>query len=95
MSLSLIDTSNLITVTSIDADGNETTTVNYDYLEEEALVTIPENPTNGDVIKALFLNSESIFMLRNVLKTDIIKIENEAFLVDETWWNAPYGGVSK
>lgn len=62
----------------------------YKDIKEEALVTFSDNPTNGDVIKALFPNSEAIFMLRNVLKTDIIKIENEAFLVDENWWNAPY-----
>ena len=47
-------------------------------------------PTNGDMIKAMFPNSETIFMLRNVPKEDVIKIENETFLVDEKWWNAPY-----
>ena len=53
---------------------------------------IPDNATNGDVIKALFPKSETIYMLRNILKEDVIKIENEAFLVDEHWWNAPYKG---
>ncbi len=49
-----------------------------------------EGMTNGDVIKAMFPNSEPLFMLRNVPKEDIIKIDNEVFMVDRNWWNAPY-----
>jgi hypothetical protein len=35
-----------------------------------AVIKIPDNATNGDVIKALFPNIEAIFMLRNVLNRE-------------------------
>lgn len=54
-----------------------------------------EGMTNGEVIKALFPNSEVIFSLNNVPKSDVIKIDNEAFLVERSWWDSPYKGVSE
>ena len=54
------------------------------------IIGVQKGDTNGNVIKQMFPNSEAIFMLSNVAKTDVIKIENEAFLVDREWWNAPY-----
>ena len=59
MSLVLIDTANLITTTSIDADGNETTTVNYDNLEEEAILTIEvEEETANAISIRIYKNGE-------------------------------------
>lgn len=51
--------------------------------------------TNGDAIKTLFPHSEAIFVLSNVAKTDVVSIENEAFLVDRDWWNSPYKAESE
>ena len=94
MSLSLIDTSNLITVTSIDADGNETTTVNYDYLEDATLIIIPDNATNGDVIKAMFPNIET-FEEEDVPQNIYFSIEGDVLCLRKEWWNAPYKAESE
>ena len=49
---------------------------------------IPENPTNGDVIKALFKPNW-------ITQTDDVVREEYEF--DEVWWNTPYqkGGNSE
>ena len=54
-----------------------------------------EGMTNGEVIQALFPNSEVVFTLFNVPKSDVIKIDNEAFLVERSWWDSPYKGVNE
>ena len=70
MSLSLIDTSNL--------------------------VTFPENPTNGDMIKTLFPNHdetvhEYLGFINGVdLIINITKHECFKMWFPSSWWNAPY-----
>ena len=85
MSLSLIDTSNLITITSIDADGNETTTVNHDYLEDATLITIPDNATNGQV----FIHVFSVDAWKQMIEFSNL---NDQF---REFWNAPYKSESE
>lgn len=47
---------------------------------------LPDNPTNGDMIKAMF----------NCMVIDIVRekvyVEKIYFPFDEGWWNAPYKG---
>ena len=80
MNLILIDIDNVLTVTDIYPDGSEKTTVNYDDLLSEALVTIPDNPTNGDIIKALFPN----------VKLLTASSGSMFFIKGEDWWKTPY-----
>lgn len=83
----------------IDADGNETTTVNYDYLEEKTLVTIPDNPTNGDIIKAMFpvvgFTPLTLHTSSDRKEGFYVHIEDYSkydfrLTVSKDWWNAPY-----
>ena len=85
MSLSLIDTSNLITVTSIDADGNETTTINYDYLEDATLTTIPDNTTNEQVFVHVF----GVDAWKQMIEFSNL---NDQF---REFWNTPYKAGSE
>lgn len=52
----------------------------------KALELIPDNATNGDVIKALFPNGNQVAC------EPIIKygIDNYAYEFSYEWWNAPY-----
>lgn len=56
--------------------------------------TIPDNPTNGDMIKALFpqltheTNTEYFGKISNPNNYDFIKTNID-------WWNAPYTGLNK
>lgn len=57
----------------------------------EALKLIPDNATNGEVIKALFpkwqqLNGDHVW-----LSCDLDDFTHIAYTPD--WWNAPYKGV--
>ena len=59
-----------------------------------AVINIPNNATNGDVIKALFPNSE---VCEPIIEDDIIHIifadkADSAIGFDYSWWNAPYKG---
>lgn len=60
---------------------------------------IPDNPTNGDVIKAMFPNvhvtDEFRLMkpLGTILYLSISKFQE--MRVQEDWWNAPYKGVEE
>ena len=49
--------------------------------------SIPDNATNGDIIKAMF----------NCMVIDItngkVYVEKIYFPFDEDWWNSPYKGV--
>ena len=57
-------------------------------------IVIPKNATNGDMIKAMFSNTES----RLDENTGIMLIKWEdgtCKTFKEHWWNAPYKGVSK
>lgn len=52
-------------------------------------INIPEDATNGDVIKAMF--STAKFYCAERLQTAGMPRRNADFDVD--WWNAPYKGV--
>lgn len=55
-------------------------------------IELPENPTNGDMIKAMFPFTES--RLDEKTGITLVKWEDgttKCFKTD--WWNAPYKGV--
>ena len=54
-------------------------------------IPIPENATNGDMIKAMFPN-EQIQILNN---TVFVGRTNEEMIFSIKWWNAPYKGVEE
>ncbi len=55
-------------------------------MDLDNLVAIPDNATNGDVIKALFPNVE---VTHNGFLIDV-ELEAFGFTVEEDWWNVPY-----
>lgn len=73
-------------------------TVYYDLLadvqeaEEELMVAIdnsislPDNATNGDVIKAIFPDCER----ESRLNEECIEVMGAYRVVDRSWWDAPY-----
>lgn len=68
-----------------------------DINSTKPVLTIPENPTNGDMIKAMFPNLECVGE-REDTKSYIL--EPDAFLspklmVFNSWWNAPYKAESE
>ena len=48
-----------------------------------------ENPTNGDMMKAMFPNNSC------QVYTDYKEIVAMDFYMLKKWWNAPYEGVSR
>lgn len=56
------------------------------------VLTIPDNPTNGDIIKALFPNKQFVSICSNRIYdfTTDNKID-----CDLEWWNAPYKAESE
>lgn len=55
---------------------------------------IPDNATNGDVIKAMFPNA----WRSNYIDSDnkcTLYIDDYELEVDIDWWNAPYKGVEE
>ena len=56
-------------------------------------IVIPENATNGDMIKAMFpwiFTSESSAEPTLIL---VHGIDNGSIVFEKEWWNAPYKGV--
>ena len=54
---------------------------------------IPENPTNGDVIKAMYSNArfyEDRCGYGYVYSDDVACKENYMMTFSKDWWNAPY-----
>lgn len=51
------------------------------------VIVLPDNPTNGDVIKAVFPNAK-VEIGRLAAIVDFSNRETDAFFFD--WWNAPY-----
>lgn len=52
---------------------------------------IPDNPTNGDMIMAMFPNSLRSDYFENGLTFIYLQDEKESeMVVSEDWWNAPY-----
>ena len=83
----LIDANDLLTVTDIRADGTEFTYVSYLNIEEAPTVlTIPDNPTNGDVIKALFSDVHYVLASQGTPRV----VTNLGASFDLDWWNASY-----
>lgn len=56
-------------------------------LQEKKAVVIPENPTNGDVIKAQFGNNPIDVFIHDV---NIREGLNVVAHFDREWWDAPY-----
>ena len=63
---------------------------------------IPDNATNGDIIKAIFPNArvEAIFPIGNCDEVFYIPIEKVDGVTNEmrvmkSWWDAPYKGESE
>jgi len=57
------------------------------------ILTIPENPTNGDMINALFPNAKNIRVDGGYPLNYIIEGEWHRNLKE--WWNAPYKAESE
>ena len=55
--------------------------------EAETVLTIPENPTNGDMIKALFPNGVISYGRTRVYYSHY---PNGTFDFRKDWWDAPY-----
>lgn len=60
----------------------------YKDSDSPTIIEIPDNATNGDIIKALF-NYE---IVDDFHYSYVIDIENNGYYVqfDKEWWNAPY-----
>ena len=61
------------------------------------VLTIPENPTNGDMIKAMFPNLELIGE-RGDTKSYILEpehISSPKLIAFNSWWDAPYNTESE
>lgn len=56
--------------------------------EESTVFDIPDNATNGDVIKAMFPNFKITDLKNRMIKVDISESYDEYF--KKEWWNAPY-----
>ncbi len=73
-----------------ESDGCCTT---YTYVKKyiidsmSPVLTIPDNPTNGDMIKALFPNARYLDCDSCITVTFTVHQEN---WFSKDWWNAPY-----
>lgn len=56
----------------------------------EVLAELPDNYTNGDIIKALFPKAEIHDWYKEDEYIDIYGVDYEALIVCRKWWNAPY-----
>ena len=62
-----------------------------DLSNASTVLTIPDNPTNGDVIKAIFPDAKITEYLDLVQVEIIVKGLNLVEIeCDINWWNAPY-----
>lgn len=81
-------------------DGNCTDTKNYKDCILRDMIQIPQNATNGDVIKAMFPqievehNNSGIHDLMNVYNLDSNKVQFPTPLFTD-WWDAPYKSESE
>ena len=62
-----------------------------EFIQDESIIptilTIPENPTNGDMIKAIFPNLEMWGKSKNTLDYSLGGMIHRVL---KSWWNAPY-----
>lgn len=56
--------------------------------DEPTVFELPDNPTNGDMIKAMFQNAENIRVDGGYPLNYIIEGERHRNLKE--WWNSPY-----
>lgn len=59
----------------------------------QTILVIPENPTNGDMIKAIFLNAPidtELYTNYVMVKLDYHTQYDGGLMFDKDWWNAPY-----
>lgn len=54
---------------------------------------IPDNATNGDMIKAMFPNVDIV--IHNITVYMIFDMRSNAISFDLNWWNAPYKAESE
>ncbi len=54
------------------------------------VISIPENLTNGDMIKAMFPNIESIDAPLMKIYVYVYTKDNKCMRFDSDWWHAPY-----
>ena len=79
----------------IDADtaGIYTIFSNYEVAQQlmgvPTVLTIPDNPTNGDMIKALFSDVHYVLASQGTPRV----VTNLGASFDLDWWNAPYKGA--
>lgn len=85
----LIDLSPDVFTRLFDADGyiSEKDAQAMGYAIRDGIV-LPENPTNGDVIKIMFPDAKS----KRNLAPDILYFGRSRTMIRYTnkWWNAPY-----
>ncbi len=71
----------------------------YDEIKyAETVLTIPDNPTNGDMIKALFPGAKidaNVYTYVIEVKLPYHTKHDTGLLFDKDWWNAPYTGLNK
>ena len=54
---------------------------------------LPENTTNGDIIKTMFSNMKVGFITESQIGVYFTKNASYATVFDLNWWNAPYKEV--
>lgn len=70
---------------------NEVTTVKMSAKYIRNGTPIPDNATNGDVIKAMFPNAD--IEIHNITVYVIFDMRSNVISFDLDWWNAPYQKV--
>ena len=58
--------------------------------DADTILTIPENPTNGDIIKALFPNCPCTPFIHEYGMYEDKSRQNLITTFPSGWWNAPY-----
>lgn len=87
----LIDANKVDAFIGIEYDGREIKSVE-EFEKIPTVLTIPENPTNGDMIRAMFPNAE-IFRRKEYdyqyVFVTILDMGN-SWKIRGEWWDAPY-----
>ena len=88
--MKVLDYDKIDALLGLEYNGEEIDT--FESLEKQVInaIPIPDNATNGDIIKAMFPNlkgREKTFEINVTVNINPIG----TFTVD--WWNAPYKGV--
>ena len=62
------------------------------YINADTVFTLPENPTNGDMIKALFPNAEIFRREEYGYQYVFVTIQDmgNSWKIRGEWWDAPY-----